>query len=173
MLFFSQQTGEALLESMIRKSFTKKKWTIVTYHWAPEPAPIPVMGLQLRPTCPVKPWAATPSNPKRSATPELLACWVWLQHWMGPVLQLFFVEPAGGGLIPPGAGAPAAKRAKEAVTNKATLENMSDRENGLIVVVERVFGWAVRLEKLRGHFLGSLYAFSFSFYLPRIHTVLV
>ena len=50
-------------------------------------APITLMGSQVTPTCPVRPWTTTPKMPRRLETLGVSAAWTLWQHWRAPVLH--------------------------------------------------------------------------------------
>jgi hypothetical protein len=52
------------------------------------PVPMTVIGLQVRPTRPVRSLTTMPRSPKRPEIELEVGDWVDWQHWTGPVLQL-------------------------------------------------------------------------------------
>jgi hypothetical protein len=83
------------------------------------PAPMTVMGLQVRPTRPVKELTSIPSRAKRPETALEVGCWVDWQHWTGPVLQLPVSVRAETS-----AGEATATAARAATETTASLLNM-------------------------------------------------
>lgn len=69
-----------------------------TYQADPDPRPIPVMGAQAMPTGRLRSCTTRPRAPSSTDASELLAEVTWLQHWMGPVLQLCGAGVFGMGL---------------------------------------------------------------------------
>lgn len=116
-----QQTGWLLLQktqliSIVIRPDARKR----TNHELLIPAPITVMGSQLRPMGTLRPLRMTCRRAGRPAVTESSLDWpMVLQHWRGPVLHVPAAEPSGVGM------AVAAARRAETTAVRASLENIS------------------------------------------------